>query len=193
MLKEALEEVLIKGEKLRQEVMEDILDNQVFKDLANNPRFVKAVARVIRSKDEVTRSVANVVKEALTKMNLANREQIKAFDRRVNRLEKDLDVVSRRILAKMTGQKPAAKPTAKATTTKKKATPKKATPKKAAKKKAAKKTTKKVAKKAVKKATKKAVKKAVKKTTKKKAAKKVAKKKTATKKAAKKSTRKSKR
>lgn len=98
MLREALEDALARGEKLRREITKEILNSQVFSDLANNPRFVKAVARVIRSKDEVGHSMQKRVREMLQVMHIPTREQVRDFERRVARLEKDLDQVSRRLL-----------------------------------------------------------------------------------------------
>lgn len=115
MLREALEEALSRGERLRREITKDILNSQIFSDLANNPRFVKAVARVIRSKTEVAHSVQNRVKELLANMHIPTRQTVQDFERRVARLERDLNSVGRKLdrqTAKKTisGKKTTAKP-----------------------------------------------------------------------------------
>ena len=126
MLKEALEDALARGEKLRHDITKEILNSQVFMDLANNPRFVNAVARVIRSKAEVARSLQKRVKETLRIMKIPTREQLRTYERRVSRLERELDSVGRKISkAKLV----------KKTTRKKKATAKKTVKKKTSKKK----------------------------------------------------------
>lgn len=88
MLREALEEALSRGERLRREIT---------KEIANNPRFVKAVARVIRSKTEVAHSVQNRVKELLANMHIPTRQTVQDFERRVARLERDLNSVGRKL------------------------------------------------------------------------------------------------
>ncbi len=101
-LREALEDALARGEKLRRDITKEILNSQIFTDLANNPRFVNAVARVIRSREEVGTSVQKRVKEILGAMNILTRQQVKDFEKRVTRLEKNLDSVGRRMIQQRT-------------------------------------------------------------------------------------------
>lgn len=100
MLKEALEDALVRGEKLRRDITKEILNSQVFSDLANNPSFVKAVERVIRSKDEVGSLMQRRMKEMLEAMRIPTRQQVQGFERRVARLERSLNTVSRKMLKK---------------------------------------------------------------------------------------------
>jgi polyhydroxyalkanoate synthesis regulator phasin len=100
MLKEALEDALARGEKMRQEITREILNSQVFSDLANNQRFVSAVARVIKSREEVARSLQRRVQEAISSMKIPSRAQVKAYEKRVAHLEKEIDVISRKLLRK---------------------------------------------------------------------------------------------
>ncbi len=145
MLKEALEDAIARGDKIRQDITKEILNSQIFADLANNPRFVNAVARVIRSKAEVARSLQKRVKETLQVMKIPTREQIRTYERRVAKLEREIDTVTRRVAAKKAAKKKAAKKATKKKVSKKRPVKKKVTKKKVAKKKVAKKATRKKA------------------------------------------------
>jgi polyhydroxyalkanoate synthesis regulator phasin len=120
MLKEALEDALARGGQIRQEITKDLLSSQFVADLANSPRFINAVSAVIRSKEEVTRTLQKKIKEIMSVMNIPTRQQLRTYEKRVARLERELDAITRR----------AAKAKASARTTKarkKKATRKKVT------------------------------------------------------------------
>lgn len=125
MLREALEDALARGEKLRQDITKEILDSQVFTDLANNQHFVNAVARVIRSKVEVARSLQLRIKEILEVMNIPTRHQVRTYEQRVIGLEKTLDSITRNF-----AKRDAKKTTAKKAKPRKKVAAKKAAPKK---------------------------------------------------------------
>lgn len=96
MLKEALEDALARGGQIRNEITKDLLNSQFVADLANNPRFINTVSAVIRSKDEVTRTIQKKVKEIMTVMNIPTRQQLRSYERRVAKLERDLDTITRR-------------------------------------------------------------------------------------------------
>ena len=124
MLKEALEDALARGGQIRDEITKDLLHSQFVADLANNPRFINTVSAVIRSKEEVTRTIQKKVKEIMTVMNIPTRQQLRSYEKRVARLERDLDTITRR----------AAKPTAGTTKARKKVQKKAASRKKVARK-----------------------------------------------------------
>lgn len=127
MLREAIEDAIARGEKLRHEIGQEIVNSHLFADLANNPRFVNAVALVIRSKDEVARSLQRRFKETMEMMRIPTREQVRDYEKRVLRLEKELDSVARKMMyrdvsspiKKTTKKKTVAKASAKKTKAKK--------------------------------------------------------------------------
>jgi len=134
MLKEALEDAFARGEKLRHDITNEILHSQVFSDLANNPHFVNAVALVIRSKSEVTRTLQKSIKESLKLMKIPTREQVRTYERRISQLEREIQNVMRKLTGKVIR--------------KAKVSAKKSAKKQPAKKKVSKKTTKKTTRKA---------------------------------------------
>jgi len=124
MLKEALEDALARGGQFRQEITKDILSSQFVSELVNNPRFINAVSAVIRSKEEVARTLQKKVKDVMGVMNIPTRQQVRSYERRVARLERELDAVARKLGRKKTAVRKT-KTTARKTKTRKTAARKK--------------------------------------------------------------------
>ncbi len=96
MLRKVFEEALARGEKISKELSKDILNSKLVADLANSPRFVNAITYVIRSKAELSRAVSERFKGTMEIMNIPTRQQLRSFERRVARLEKELDTIARK-------------------------------------------------------------------------------------------------
>ncbi len=98
MLRETFEDALARGDKLRKDITKEILSASILSDIANNERFVNAVTYVIRSRDNVTRSLQKRFNETMDTMRIATRQQLRTYERRVTRLEKELDAITRKFM-----------------------------------------------------------------------------------------------
>jgi Asp/Glu/hydantoin racemase len=125
MLREVLDDALSRGERLKHDIITEIVSSATLRDLINNKSFIDTITKIIRTKHEVSTLIRDNVQEALKAMHIPSRSQLNAFERKVLQLERQLDQVSRKLVLK-----------AKKKTTKKKA---KKTAKKTAKKKVTKK------------------------------------------------------
>lgn len=98
MLKEVIDDALARGEKLKRDIVGQILKSATLNELINNRRFAETIARVIETKDEISRTLHRNVQDALKAMRIPSKQQIVAYERRVERLEKRIDFLGRRVL-----------------------------------------------------------------------------------------------
>ncbi len=97
MIKEVIEDALARGEKLKHDIVGQILKSATLSELINNRRFTETVARVIQTKDEIGRVIQKTVHEALRAMKIPTREQIAGYERRVQMLEKKVSRFDHRL------------------------------------------------------------------------------------------------
>jgi uncharacterized protein Yka (UPF0111/DUF47 family) len=100
MLKEVIDDALARGERLKKDIVEQILKSATLNELINHKRFAETVAKVIRTKDEITRSVHRNVQDALRAMKIPSKQQITAYERRIDKLERQIDSIGRHVMKK---------------------------------------------------------------------------------------------
>lgn len=104
MLKEVIEDAIARGEKLKKDIVGQILKSATINDLLNNRRFTETVAKVIQTKDEIARSIhrnVNVAfKEALKTMSIPSKNQITSYEKRIDVLERKIDSMGRNLMKK---------------------------------------------------------------------------------------------
>lgn len=100
MLREVLEDALDRGERLKKDIVAQVLSSAVLNDLIKSPRFSEMVSRAIQTRESLSKVVHKNVREILKMMKIPNQKQIADYERRVRDLEKLLDRFSQRLLAK---------------------------------------------------------------------------------------------
>jgi polyhydroxyalkanoate synthesis regulator phasin len=98
MLKEVIDDALARGERLKRDIVGQILKSATLNELINNKRFAETVARVIQTKDEISRTIQRNVQDALRAMSIPSKQQISAYERRVQQLERRIDTLGRRLI-----------------------------------------------------------------------------------------------
>ena len=98
MLREVIDDALARGEELKKDIVGQILKSSTFNDLINNRRFTQTVARVIQTKDEISRTIHKSVQDALKLMSIPSKSQIHAYEKRVMHLEKQIADIGRRVM-----------------------------------------------------------------------------------------------
>lgn len=146
-LKDILDEVKVRGEKMKDEVVDEIVKSKTLNQIVNNKNFVKAVGKIIETKDEVRKVIRDQVNNVFQALDIPSQDILKTLDRKMSQIETALEKVGAekipvtRIKKKTTGKKKAAKKktlrqsSGQAKAKKKTATKKKKTTKKAAQKK----------------------------------------------------------
>lgn len=100
MLKEVIEDALAKGERLKTDIVGQILKSATLNELLNNRKFAETIARVIQTKEGVTRTINRNVQEALKAMNIPSRQQISTYEKRIEGLERKIDSLGRSLMKK---------------------------------------------------------------------------------------------
>lgn len=100
MLREVIEDALARGERLKKDIVGQILKSATLNELINNRRFAETIAKVIQTKDEISRSIRRNVQDALKVMNIPSKNQIKSYEKKVEELEKKIDTLGRRMMIK---------------------------------------------------------------------------------------------
>jgi polyhydroxyalkanoate synthesis regulator phasin len=100
MLKEVIEDAIARGERLKKDIVGQILKSATINELLNNRKFAETIARVIQTKDEIARSIHRNVQEALKTMSIPSKTQISSYERRIDMLEKKIDTMGRNLMKK---------------------------------------------------------------------------------------------
>jgi polyhydroxyalkanoate synthesis regulator phasin len=96
MLKEVIEDALARGEKLKKDIVGQILKSSTLNELIGNRKFAETIAKVIQTKDEISRTIHRNVQDALKAMSIPSRQQITSYEKRIESLEKKLEHLNRR-------------------------------------------------------------------------------------------------
>ena len=99
-MREVIDDALARGERLKKDIVAQILKSATINELVNNKRFADTIARVIQTKDEVGRILRQNVQEALRVMSIPSKQQISAYERRVDQLERRIDSLGRQLMKK---------------------------------------------------------------------------------------------
>ncbi len=100
MLKEVINDALERGEKLKKDIVAQILKSATLNELINNRRFAETIAHVIRTKEEISRAVSRNVQDALKAMKIPSKQEISAYEKRVEKLEKQIENIGRKMMKK---------------------------------------------------------------------------------------------
>ena len=100
MLREVIEDALARGERLKTDIVGQILKSATLNELLNNKRFAETIARVIQTKEGVTRTINRNVQQALKAMRIPSKQQISAYEKRIESLERRIDTLGRNVLKK---------------------------------------------------------------------------------------------
>lgn len=100
MLKEIVDDAIARGEKLRKDIVGQVLSSVAFGDLINNKKFTDTVAKVIQTKDGISKMLHRKIVDTLEVMSIPSREQIELYERRVRKLEGQIDRLGRQIIKK---------------------------------------------------------------------------------------------
>jgi len=98
-IRTAMEEAFHKGEKIKDQLLADVMGSQAVNDLLQNELFLRSLTKVINTKYELQKALKNNVKNVLKLFNLPSREEISMMERKLNRLENEIDGIQRKVLS----------------------------------------------------------------------------------------------
>ncbi|MBX7149028.1 hypothetical protein K1X76_08070 [bacterium] len=97
-LKSFLDEALEKGETLKEEITSEILNSKVVHELLKSDMFVKALSRVMQTKEEVTKVIRDNVKNVLKIMDIPLRNEISSLEKKLFSIEKNVDHIGKKAI-----------------------------------------------------------------------------------------------
>ncbi len=123
-LRTVMEEALQRGEKFKEQILTEVLSSQAVQDLFQNELFLKSLSRVLNTKYEIQKALKSNVRTMLKVFNVPTREEVHSMERKIHRLETEIDGIHRKILTeRLSSQGEKKTPQAKKTS------PRKASPK----------------------------------------------------------------
>ncbi len=97
-LRNAMEEAFHRGEKIKNQIISDVMNSQAVNELLQNEIFLRSLTKVINTKYELQKALRNNVKNVLKLFNLPSREEISVMERKLHRLETEIDGIQRKVL-----------------------------------------------------------------------------------------------
>lgn len=97
-LKAILDEAKSRGEKLKNEVIAELLKSKTLSEIVSNKHFITALTRVIQTKDEVKKTLNTQIKAILDVMDVPSKEDIMGIAGKLGSLEKIIDKVGRKTI-----------------------------------------------------------------------------------------------
>ncbi len=97
-LKAILDEAKTRGEKLKNEVVAELLKSKTLSEIVSNKHFITALTRVIQTKDEVKKTLSTQIKAILDVMDVPSKEDILGIAGKLGSLEKIIDKVGRKTI-----------------------------------------------------------------------------------------------
>lgn len=100
MLREVFEDALQRGERLKEDIIGQILKSATLRDLLSNKRFLETAIHAIQKQREFTASLRRNIQEILKLMSIPNRGQIDSYQKRIEKLEGQIDHLGRQMMKK---------------------------------------------------------------------------------------------
>ncbi|MDO8461841.1 MAG: hypothetical protein Q7S98_03160 [Deltaproteobacteria bacterium] len=95
MLREVLEDAIERGEKIKKDIVRELLSSTALADLLHSKRFLETVTRILNSKKEVSRLIRRHVRDVLKVMSIASKGELQSCEKRMHELERRVDQLSR--------------------------------------------------------------------------------------------------
>ena len=95
MLKEVIDDAMARGEKLKRDIVSQILKSATLNELVSHRQFANTLVKIIQGRDEIVRTIQRSVLEALRVMNIPSRQELASYEKRVHQLEKKIDSIGR--------------------------------------------------------------------------------------------------
>ncbi|MBI2339184.1 MAG: phasin family protein [Deltaproteobacteria bacterium] len=96
--KEFFDEALTKGEHIKNEIVSELTKSKLLREMLKSDHFARAVSGVVRTRDEVAKSIRKNVKAVFQIMAVPTRDDLAGLERKIDGLEKSLDRVAKKVI-----------------------------------------------------------------------------------------------
>ena len=90
-LKALLDEALQKGEKVKEDLLVEIVNSKLFNELLKNEKFIHAVTAVVQTKEEVSKILHQRIKQVFHLMDIPTRKEVEDMMSKLVRIEHQID------------------------------------------------------------------------------------------------------
>lgn len=98
-LKSLLDEAMEKGEKIKSEIFSEVLKSKTIQQFVSNKNFLKALAKVIQTKEEIKKVIQTQVKSIFHVMDVPRRDELINIASKIGNIEKVVDKIGRNSIA----------------------------------------------------------------------------------------------
>lgn len=89
--KQILDEAFQKGEKMKEELLVELINSKLFSELVRNEKFVGAVTAVVNAKAGLEKRIQTQIKHVFSFIDIPSRKEVDSMVSKVSRLEHQLD------------------------------------------------------------------------------------------------------
>ena len=97
-LRSAMEEAFHRGEQIKDQFLNDMMNSPTVNNLLQNDLFLRSLTKVLNTKYELKRAFKTNFKIMLRVFNVPTRDEINSMERKIHRLENEIDGIHRKIL-----------------------------------------------------------------------------------------------
>jgi len=107
-IRTAMEEAFQRGEKIKEQIIQDVMNSQAMGDLLSNEYFLKSLGALMNTKYELKKALRTNLKSVLKIFDLPSRDEINTMERKLSRLETEIDGIHRKVMtSRLAKTKPA--------------------------------------------------------------------------------------
>lgn len=97
-IRTAMEEAFQRGEKIKEQILHDVLNSEAVGDLMQNEYFLRSLSALMNTKYELKKAIRTNLKSVLKIFDLPTRDEINTMERKLHRLETEIDGIHRKVM-----------------------------------------------------------------------------------------------
>ncbi|KAB2838591.1 hypothetical protein F9K50_09010 [bacterium] len=97
-IRTTMEEAFHRGEKIKAQILEDVMNSQAMGELLQNEYFLKSLSALMNTKYELKKALRSNLKSVLRIFDLPTRDEINTMERKLSRLETEIDGIHRKVM-----------------------------------------------------------------------------------------------
>lgn len=110
-LRKFLHDAMEKGEQIRTKVLEDLLHSRLVNQLLKNEKFLSGVVTILNAKTGVEKRLQGKLHHVLKMFEVPTRDEVKAMERKIHKLENEIETLQRFVLSQKLKSKSSSKST----------------------------------------------------------------------------------
>lgn len=97
-LQKFLDEAMERGEKIKTQMVEGLLNSRFVNQLLKNEKFLNTVVAILNAKSGIERRLHKKLNFILKSLELPTRDDVHGMEKKIHRLENEIETVQRRMM-----------------------------------------------------------------------------------------------